>query len=241
MIPPTYGPRGQKGKGRRLGSLGGRQKAGAMRNLPTDLEVLPSPLLLEQMEREAAQRQRVREGCFFPPPLSSDVPPLLLPYRQLSRHLPPVTGETLTCRGLNSRSGVGKGAPLLREASPHLPATQKFPRVAQLPPLGPLSAPGFPMAPPKRSWGSVKKVFFSPIKVFKRTFPCFSPVPGADGKGSGSGEGQKGVSKAVFPRSTFPPGLSRGCPPAAAEEPTPGLRGLLLRVKSPPRQVPVRV
>ncbi|KAK5622105.1 hypothetical protein CRENBAI_010273, partial [Crenichthys baileyi] len=39
-----------------------------MRNLPTDLEVLPSPLLLEQMEREAAQRQRVREGCTVPPP-----------------------------------------------------------------------------------------------------------------------------------------------------------------------------
>ncbi|KAK5606613.1 hypothetical protein CRENBAI_017879 [Crenichthys baileyi] len=35
----------------------------AMRHLPADLEVLPSPLLLEQMEREATQRQDIREGC----------------------------------------------------------------------------------------------------------------------------------------------------------------------------------
>ncbi|KAK5608748.1 hypothetical protein CRENBAI_020962 [Crenichthys baileyi] len=34
-----------------------RQKEEAMRNLETDLEVLPSPLLLEQMEREAVQRR----------------------------------------------------------------------------------------------------------------------------------------------------------------------------------------
>ncbi|MED6263780.1 hypothetical protein CHARACLAT_008123, partial [Characodon lateralis] len=34
-----------------------RQMEEAMRNLPTDLEVLPSPLLLEQMEHEAVQRR----------------------------------------------------------------------------------------------------------------------------------------------------------------------------------------
>ncbi|KAK5606983.1 hypothetical protein CRENBAI_011363 [Crenichthys baileyi] len=45
-----------------------QQMEEAMKNLPTDLEVLLSPLLLEQMEREAAQRQRVREDCSFPPP-----------------------------------------------------------------------------------------------------------------------------------------------------------------------------
>ncbi|KAK5623915.1 hypothetical protein CRENBAI_000201, partial [Crenichthys baileyi] len=51
------------------------QKEEAMRNLPKDLEVLPSPLLLEQMEREAAQRQRVREGCSVPPPQLRRSPP----------------------------------------------------------------------------------------------------------------------------------------------------------------------
>ncbi|KAK5607302.1 hypothetical protein CRENBAI_000986 [Crenichthys baileyi] len=56
-----------------------RQKEEAMRNLPTDLEVLPSPLLLEQMEREAAQRQRVREGCSVPPPQLRRSPPASIP------------------------------------------------------------------------------------------------------------------------------------------------------------------
>ncbi|KAK5620846.1 hypothetical protein CRENBAI_017805 [Crenichthys baileyi] len=40
-----------------------RQMEEAMRHLPADLEVLHSPLLLEQMEREATQRQDIREGC----------------------------------------------------------------------------------------------------------------------------------------------------------------------------------
>ncbi|MEQ2273272.1 hypothetical protein XENORESO_001886, partial [Xenotaenia resolanae] len=51
----------------------------AMRLLPTDLEVLPSPLLLEQMEREAAQRQRVREGCSVLLPQLQRSPPASVP------------------------------------------------------------------------------------------------------------------------------------------------------------------
>ncbi|KAK5605597.1 hypothetical protein CRENBAI_009479, partial [Crenichthys baileyi] len=58
-----------------------------MRHLPIDLEVLSSPLLLEQMERQTAQRQRVREGYSVPPPQLRRSP--LLPYRQQSRHLSP--------------------------------------------------------------------------------------------------------------------------------------------------------
>ncbi|KAK5600714.1 hypothetical protein CRENBAI_011742 [Crenichthys baileyi] len=67
MIPPTTDPV-DKRKADALDRWVERQKEEPMRNLPTDLEVLPSPLLLEQMEREAAQRQRVREGCSLPPP-----------------------------------------------------------------------------------------------------------------------------------------------------------------------------
>ncbi|KAK5616468.1 hypothetical protein CRENBAI_010645 [Crenichthys baileyi] len=52
-----------------------RQMEEAMRHLPKDLEVLPSPLLLEQMEREAAQRQRVWEGCSVTPPQLRHSPP----------------------------------------------------------------------------------------------------------------------------------------------------------------------
>ncbi|KAK5619005.1 hypothetical protein CRENBAI_004080 [Crenichthys baileyi] len=62
MFPPTTDP-ADKRNADALDRWVERQKE-AMRNLPTDLEVLPSPLLLEQMEREAAKHQRVREGCF---------------------------------------------------------------------------------------------------------------------------------------------------------------------------------
>ncbi|MED6282489.1 hypothetical protein CHARACLAT_032715 [Characodon lateralis] len=56
MFPPTMDP-AEKQKADALDRWVERQKEEAMRNLPTDLEVLPSPLLLEQMEREAVQRR----------------------------------------------------------------------------------------------------------------------------------------------------------------------------------------
>ncbi|KAK5605906.1 hypothetical protein CRENBAI_004010 [Crenichthys baileyi] len=62
-----------KQKADALDRLVERQKEEAMRNLPNDLEVLPSPLLLEQMEREAAQRQRVRFAAA--PPMPSSLAP----------------------------------------------------------------------------------------------------------------------------------------------------------------------
>ncbi|KAK5601455.1 hypothetical protein CRENBAI_026206 [Crenichthys baileyi] len=54
MIPPTTDP-ADKQKADALDRWVQRQKEEAMRNLPKDLEVLPSPLLLEQMDREAVQ------------------------------------------------------------------------------------------------------------------------------------------------------------------------------------------
>ncbi|KAK5622087.1 hypothetical protein CRENBAI_010772, partial [Crenichthys baileyi] len=54
MIPPTTDP-ADKQKADALDRWVQRQKEEAMRNLPNDLEVLPSPLLLEQMEHEAVQ------------------------------------------------------------------------------------------------------------------------------------------------------------------------------------------
>ncbi|MEQ2225825.1 hypothetical protein ILYODFUR_021432 [Ilyodon furcidens] len=67
MFPPNTDPADEQ-KADALDRWVQRQMEEAMRHLPKDLEVLPSPLLLDQMEREAAQRQRVREGCSFPPP-----------------------------------------------------------------------------------------------------------------------------------------------------------------------------
>ncbi|KAK5621680.1 hypothetical protein CRENBAI_022065 [Crenichthys baileyi] len=78
MFPPTTDP-ADKLRADALNRWVERQKEEVMRNLPTDLEVLPSPLLLEQMEREAAQRQRVREGCSVPPPQLRRSPPASVP------------------------------------------------------------------------------------------------------------------------------------------------------------------
>ncbi|KAK5622912.1 hypothetical protein CRENBAI_022517 [Crenichthys baileyi] len=55
MFPPTFDPADTLGVCQTHWVQ--RQKEKAMRHLPTDLEVLPSPLLLEQMERKAAQCQ----------------------------------------------------------------------------------------------------------------------------------------------------------------------------------------
>ncbi|KAK5604218.1 hypothetical protein CRENBAI_020983 [Crenichthys baileyi] len=99
MFPPTTDP-ADKLKADALDRWVERQKDEAMRNLPTDLEVLPSPLLLEQMEREAAQRQRVREGCFVPPPQLQRSPPASVPTAK-----PSFSSRRRNCRraGVNSR------------------------------------------------------------------------------------------------------------------------------------------
>ncbi|KAK5617231.1 hypothetical protein CRENBAI_010029 [Crenichthys baileyi] len=56
MFPPTTVP-ADKQKADALDRWVQQEMEEAMRNLPTDLEVLPSPLLLEQMERKAVQRR----------------------------------------------------------------------------------------------------------------------------------------------------------------------------------------
>ncbi|KAK5622189.1 hypothetical protein CRENBAI_008248 [Crenichthys baileyi] len=66
MIPPTTDP-ADKQKADALDRWVQRQKEEAMRNLPKDLEVLPSPLLLEQMEREAVQLRSLPASLVFRP------------------------------------------------------------------------------------------------------------------------------------------------------------------------------
>ncbi|KAK5621496.1 hypothetical protein CRENBAI_003998 [Crenichthys baileyi] len=92
---------GRKRKADALDHWVERQKQEAMRNLPTDLEVLPSPLLLEQMEREAAQRQRVREGCSVSPPQLRCSPPASVPAAKPS---------SSSCRRNRRRAGVSQSA-----------------------------------------------------------------------------------------------------------------------------------
>ncbi|KAK5622940.1 hypothetical protein CRENBAI_022107 [Crenichthys baileyi] len=89
MIPPTTDP-ADKRKADALDRWVERLKEEAMRNLPTDLEVLPLHCC---WNRWSVRQPSAREfgSAALSLRLSSDVP-LLLPYRQLSRHLPPVAG-----------------------------------------------------------------------------------------------------------------------------------------------------
>ncbi|KAK5623115.1 hypothetical protein CRENBAI_019563 [Crenichthys baileyi] len=72
MIPPTTDP-ADKQKADSLDRWVQRQKEETTRNLPTDLEVRPSPLLLEQMEREAVRRRSP------PAPLAAHSDPAVKP------------------------------------------------------------------------------------------------------------------------------------------------------------------
>ncbi|KAK5616391.1 hypothetical protein CRENBAI_012683 [Crenichthys baileyi] len=137
MIPPTTDP-ADKRKADALDRWVERQKEEAMRNLPTDLEVLPSPLLLERMEREAAQRQKVREGCSVPPPQLRCSPPASIPAAKSSSSS---HRRNRRRAGVNSRSAgaevVSLPADVRTAASKPASssATAKFPRLAAAPPM----------------------------------------------------------------------------------------------------------
>ncbi|KAK5612598.1 hypothetical protein CRENBAI_010854 [Crenichthys baileyi] len=155
MFPPTTDP-ADKLKADALDRWVELQKEEAMRNLPTNLEVLPSPLLLEQMEREAAQHQRVREGCFVPPPQLRCSPPASAPAakpssssRRRNRRRAGVNsrwaGEEVVSLPADVRAAASKPAPSSATAmSPRLPAasipassstTTKIPRLTAAPPM----------------------------------------------------------------------------------------------------------
>ncbi|KAK5600271.1 hypothetical protein CRENBAI_002629 [Crenichthys baileyi] len=108
MFPPTTDP-AEKQKADALDRWVQRQKEEAMRNLPTDLEVLPSPLLLEQMEREAVQR------CSPPAPLAAHSGPAVKPSpssRRKKRRTPSCgsAGEEVVSLPANIRAAANKPA-----------------------------------------------------------------------------------------------------------------------------------
>ncbi|KAK5602247.1 hypothetical protein CRENBAI_014753 [Crenichthys baileyi] len=191
MIPPTTDP-ADKRKADALDRWVERQKEEAMRNLPTDLEVLPSPLLLEQMEREAAQRQRVREGCSVPPPQLRCSPPASIPAakpssssRRRNRRRAGVNsrsaGEEVVSLPADVRTAASKPASSsatalsarLATASKPAPssATAKFPSLAVVPPM-PSSAQCSEATP--EDLEERLRFFARQIKSFRRTSLMYS-------------------------------------------------------------------
>ncbi|KAK5610454.1 hypothetical protein CRENBAI_004500 [Crenichthys baileyi] len=154
-----------------------RQKEEAMRNLPTDLEVLPSPLLLEQMEREIAQRQRVREGCFVPPPHFRRSPPASVPAAK-----PPSSSRRRNRRRarVNSRWAgeevVSLPAVVRAPATKPAPssATAKFPRLTAAPPMPSSLAPARCSEATPDELEEQLRFFARQIKSFRRTSLMYS-------------------------------------------------------------------
>ncbi|KAK5609705.1 hypothetical protein CRENBAI_026251 [Crenichthys baileyi] len=225
MIPSTTDP-ADKRKADALDSWVERQKEEAMRNLPTDLAVLPSPLLLEQMEHEAAQRQRVREGCSVPPPQLRSKQSSSS--RRRNRRRAGVNsrsaGEEVVSLPADVRTAASKPASSSATAlSARLPtaskpapssATAKFPRLAAAPPM------------PSSAWCSDAtpeeleerlRFFARQIKSFRRTCLRYSSPELME-------RDYETAVRQFYCHPPSTPGL-QGAAAAAAEQPTPGLQG----------------
>ncbi|KAK5606303.1 hypothetical protein CRENBAI_023695 [Crenichthys baileyi] len=194
-----------------------------MRNLPTDMEVLPSPLLLEQMEREAAQRQRVQEGCSVPPPQLRCSPPASVPAAKPSSSS---RRRNCRCAGVNSRSAgeevVSLPADVRTAASKTAPssATAKFPRLAAAPPK-PSSARCSEATPEELE--ERLRFFARQIKSFRRTSLMYSSPELMERIRQMERDYETAVRQ-FYCRPPSTPGL-QGAAGAAAEQPTPGLQG----------------
>ncbi|KAK5605210.1 hypothetical protein CRENBAI_021378 [Crenichthys baileyi] len=209
-----------------------QQMEEAMRYLPTDLEVLPSPLLLEPMECEASQRQKVRKGCSFPPP-------------QLRRSLPapvPAAKPSSSSR----RKKRWRGAPSCGSAAEEVVSLPADVRAAASGPASlsatalsaRLAAPS-PMPSslaPVRCFGTTPdeleerlRFYACQIKSFRRTSLMYSS-PELMEKIMQMERDYKTTVRQFYCR---PPPSWPGLQGAATEQPTPGLQGAATEQPTP--------
>ncbi|KAK5611366.1 hypothetical protein CRENBAI_017862 [Crenichthys baileyi] len=250
MIPPTTEP-ADKQKVDALDRWVQRQKEEAMRNLPKDLEVLPSPLLLEQMEREAVQLRSP------PAPLAAHSGPEMKSSPSSRRKKRRRGAPSCVSAGEESLTAAavmpGVGTPLLaggRAAASKpasLPATAPSPRLTAPPPM-PSSLARCSEATPDELEEQLR-FFARQIKTFRETSLMYSSPELMERIGQMERDYETAVRQFYcHPPST--PGL-QGAAAAAAEQPTPGLQGAaaaaaeqptsglqeLLLLQSSPRQV----
>ncbi|KAK5623621.1 hypothetical protein CRENBAI_010471 [Crenichthys baileyi] len=232
MIPPTT-DLADKQKADALDRWVQRQKEEAMRNLPKDLEVLPSQLLLEQMECEAVQRRSP------PAPLAAHSGPAVKSSpssrrKKRQRGAPSCVSageESLTAAAVMS----GVGTPLLaggRAAArkpASLPATAPSPRLAAPPPMPSSLAPAQCSEATPDELEEQLRFFARQIKTFRKTSLTYSSPElmerirqmeedyGTAVRTPGS------CAAAAAEQST--PGLQGAAAAAAAEQSSPGLQG----------------
>ncbi|KAK5611679.1 hypothetical protein CRENBAI_012804 [Crenichthys baileyi] len=245
MFPPTTDP-ADKLKADALDRWVERQKEEAMRNLSTDLDVLPSPLLLEQMEREAAQRQRVREGCFVPPPQLRRSPPASVPAakplsssRCRNRRRAGVnsrwSGEEVVSLPADVRAAASKPAPSSATAmSPMLTAAPPMPSSARCSEATPeeLEERLMFFARQIKSFRKTSLLYFSPEQMQRikqmeedyetvvRLFYCRPPSPTPSHMSAAAEQPTSGFQSAAAAAEQPTSGLMS----ATAEQSTPGLQ-----------------
>ncbi|KAK5599436.1 hypothetical protein CRENBAI_021342 [Crenichthys baileyi] len=229
MIPPTTDP-ADKQKADTLHRWVRRQKEEAMRNLPKDLEVLPSPLLLEQMEREAVQRRSP------PAPLAAHYGPAVKSSPSSRRKKRRRGTPSCVSAGEESLTAAavmpGVGTPLLaggRAATSgpaSFPATAQSPRLAAPPPMSSSLTPArCSEATPEEleerlRIGQMERDYETAV----RQFHCRPPsMPGLQGAAAAAEQSMPGLQGAAAAAEQSTPGLQGAA--AAAEQSTPGLQG----------------
>ncbi|KAK5610357.1 hypothetical protein CRENBAI_006385 [Crenichthys baileyi] len=217
-----------------------QQREEAVKHLPTDLEVLPSPLLLEQMEREAALRQRVREGCSVPPPQLQRSPPASSRRKNRRRAVIPSrsAGEEVVFLPADLRATASNPA--------SSSATALSPRLAAAPPKPSSLAPARCSEATPDELEQRLKFYARQIKSFRKTsllysspelmekikqmedyemavrqFYCRPPSPTPSHKSAAAAQPTSCLQTAAAAAEQATPGLQGA---AAAEQLSPGLQ-----------------
>ncbi|MEQ2221934.1 hypothetical protein ILYODFUR_020744 [Ilyodon furcidens] len=222
MFPPTL-DHADKQKADALDRWVERQKDVAMSHLPIDLEVLPSPLLLEQMEREVVQLRS--------PPAS------------LVAHEDPAAKPTSSSRRKKGRRGAPACVSASKEESPTAAvatpgvitpklaaaskpasssATAQFPRLSAAPPMPSSLAPARCSEATPDELEQRLRFYARQIKSFRTTSIMYSS-PELMERIRQMARNEVGGSKTALLQSHNPsPGLQSS---AVAWQPTPGLQG----------------
>ncbi|KAK5601454.1 hypothetical protein CRENBAI_026205 [Crenichthys baileyi] len=226
MIPPTTDP-ADKQKADALDRWVQQQKEEAMRNLPKDLEVLPSPLLLEQMEREAVQLHSppaslvAHSGPAVKPSLSSR-------RKKLRRGAPSCSaGEEVVSLPADVRAAASKPA--------SSPATALSPRLAAAPPMPSSLTPARCSEATPEELEERLRFFARQIKTFRRTSLMYSSPELMERIGQMERDYETAVRQ-FYCRPPSTPGLQGAA--AAAEQSTPGLQSAVELSEGPEGGLP---
>ncbi|KAK5619920.1 hypothetical protein CRENBAI_005175 [Crenichthys baileyi] len=196
-----------------------------MRNLPKDLEVLPSPLLLEQMEREAVERRSPPAplAAHSGPAVKSSPPSRRKKRRRGAPSCVSAGEESLTAAAIMP----GVGTPLLaggRAAASKpasLPATAPSPRLAAPPPMPSSLTPARCSEATPEELDKRLRSFARQIKTFRETSLMYSSPELMERIGQMERDYETAVRQ-FYCRPPSTPGLQGAA--AAAEQPTPGLQ-----------------